>query len=96
MKPSEALALHKDAILAVLAKYPVKNPMLFGSVARGEDIEGSDLDIVADVAGTLSYFDLTRIEIELSEAAGVKVDFGLRKDIKPDILAPIIAEMRPL
>jgi uncharacterized protein len=74
MRPSEALALHKDAILEVLKKYPVKNPMLYGSVLKGKDTEESDLDIMVERAGTLTFFDLQDIEDELLKVAGVKVD----------------------
>ncbi|WP_206064858.1 nucleotidyltransferase family protein [Nitratireductor mangrovi] len=42
MRPSEALARHRDEALAIIAKYPVANPRLFGSTARGEDRPGSD------------------------------------------------------
>ncbi|HEV7416015.1 MAG TPA: nucleotidyltransferase domain-containing protein [Tianweitania sediminis] len=48
MRPSEALAKHRDEGIAILAKYPVSNPRVFGSVARGEDTEGSDLDILVE------------------------------------------------
>jgi uncharacterized protein len=80
MKPSEALALHKDAILAVLAKYPVSNPMIYGSVLKGKDTEASDIDIMVDLDGRLTLFDLVEIEIELSKAAGVRVDLRTSAD----------------
>jgi hypothetical protein len=35
-------------VRAVIARYPVANPRIFGSVARGEDEEGSDLDLLVD------------------------------------------------
>jgi uncharacterized protein len=44
MRPSEALAKHRDEVLRI-ARYPVSNPRIFGSTARGEDTEESDLDI---------------------------------------------------
>ena len=74
MKPSEALAIHKDAILAVLAKYPVKNPMLYGSVLKGKDTNDSDIDIMIDTEGTMTFFDLATLENELARITGVKVD----------------------
>ena len=46
MRPSEALAKYRDEVLAIIARYPVTNPRVFGSTARGEDVEGSDLDIL--------------------------------------------------
>jgi uncharacterized protein len=74
MRPSEALALHREETLAILAKYPVSNPRIFGSVARGEDTEDSDIDIIVDTRSGCSYFDLFRIEDAISELLKVKVD----------------------
>ena len=37
MRPSEALARNLDEVLEIIARYPVTNPRVFGSVARGED-----------------------------------------------------------
>jgi uncharacterized protein len=74
MRPSEALALHRDEALAILARYPVCNPRVFGSVARGEDTEQSDIDIVVDPRADCSYFDLFRIEDAISTLLNVKVD----------------------
>jgi uncharacterized protein len=98
MRPSEALALHRDEALAILARYPVSNPRVFGSVARGEDTEQSDIDIIVDPAGgeIMSYFDLAMFELELSEALGCKVDVGLFKNLKKDVVAQVMRDMRPL
>lgn len=74
MKPSEALAKHREAALAIFARYPVANPRIFGSVARGEDTEDSDIDIVVDARSGCSYFDLFRIEDAISELLKVRVD----------------------
>ena len=48
MRPSEALAKHRDEVREIIARYPVSNPRIFGSAARGEDTEGSDLDILVE------------------------------------------------
>ncbi|MDY8110986.1 nucleotidyltransferase family protein [Fulvimarina sp. 2208YS6-2-32] len=83
MKPSEALEKHRETIRSVLATYPVINPRVFGSVARGEDTEASDLDILVklgpdmDEAKPLTLFDLARMEFKLQEIIGVKVDIRL-------------------
>jgi uncharacterized protein len=96
MRPSEALALHKDAILEVLNRYPVKNPRVFGSVARGEDIEGSDIDIVIDKAGRFSYFDMANLEAELKTVLGCDVDLGVYRNLKVDVLASVAKDLRQI
>ena len=83
MRPSEALAAHLDEVREILTRYPVANPFVFGSVARGEDRETSDLDLLVDQNGILTYFDLARLEMELEVLLKVPVgvhtpgEFGL-------------------
>jgi uncharacterized protein len=96
MRPSEALAMHREEVLAILAKYPVSNPRIFGSVAREEDKEGSDIDMVVDTNAILSYFELAKFEIELSQVIGCRVDLGIFKDLKPDVMTQVVRDMRPL
>lgn len=63
---------------------------LFGSVARGDDHEGSDVDVPE---GT-SLFDLVRIQRELEALLGLKVDLGT--EVKPRLREWIEAEAIPL
>lgn len=74
MRPSEALAARLDEVREVIARYPVRNPRVFGSAARGEDGEGSDLDILVDPAEETTYFDLAGLEEDLGAVLGVPVD----------------------
>ncbi len=46
MKPSEALGRHRVKIREAAGRFPVANPRVFGSVARGHDQSNSDLDIL--------------------------------------------------
>ncbi|MFL5166619.1 MAG: nucleotidyltransferase family protein, partial [Microvirga sp.] len=55
MRPSEILALKADEIREIIARYPVRNPRIFGSAARGEDAEGSDLDLLVDPLENTSF-----------------------------------------
>ena len=50
MRPSEVLPLHRETIRQLVAEAGMTNPRVFGSVVRGEDEEGSDLDILVDPA----------------------------------------------
>jgi len=45
MLPSERVHVHREKILEIMERYPmISNLRLVGSVARGEDTEGSDID----------------------------------------------------
>ncbi len=96
MRPSEALRLHKDAILEVLARYPVSNPRVFGSVARGEDHEGSDIDLVIDKDGRFSYYDMAQLESELTKVTGFKIDLGIFRNLKADVTPSVIKDLKRL
>ena len=74
MRPSEVVARHKQAMRAIVARYPVGNPRLFGSVARGEDADTSDVDLLVDARDGTTLFDLAGLQAELESLLGVRVD----------------------
>ncbi|WP_277184320.1 nucleotidyltransferase family protein [Caballeronia sp. BR00000012568055] len=74
MKPSLALEAHRHDIRRVVEAHRATNPRIFGSVARGEDTEESDLDLLIDSTPETSLFDIGAIRYELRELLGVKVD----------------------
>jgi predicted nucleotidyltransferase len=96
MRPSEALEKHRDEVVAILGRYPVRNPRVFGSVARGEDTEGSDLDIVVDADGRLSLFDLAGMELDLGDLLGCKVAVGTDSSLRHHVAASAKRDMRPI
>ena len=96
MRPSEALARHRDEVLAIIAKYPVSNPRIFGSVARGEDVEGSDLDIIVDNAEIASTFHLAGLELELEALLRSSVDIRTPGDLSTDVAMRVSRDLKPL
>ena len=82
MRPSEALAQKRDAVRqAMLSCSKVANPRVFGSVARGEDVEGSDIDFLVDGLPGASLLDLGGLQYRLEEILGVKVDLVLTSEL---------------
>jgi hypothetical protein len=49
VRPSSSLAAHRDEVLRLAHDFGLKNPRVFGSAARGEDLPGSDLDLLVTV-----------------------------------------------
>jgi uncharacterized protein len=96
MRPSEALARHREEVLEIIAKYPVSNPRVFGSVARGEDVEGSDIDIMVDQRNSLSLMHLARLEIELEGRLGVPVGVHTPAEFGPKASARLTPDLRRL
>lgn len=82
---SVELQLRKDGVCALY---------LFGSVARGDDSEQSDVDLIFDIEpdSHFSLFDQARIGRQLSELLDAKVDFIPRRSLHPWIKARVEAE----
>lgn len=66
----------------LMAKYPIKSLALFGSFARGEATEQSDVDILVEFNARIGWQFLTLAE-ELEQLLGLKVDLVSRKGVKP-------------
>jgi predicted nucleotidyltransferase len=97
MRPSEALSKHRDAVLRIIARYPVSNPRVFGSAARGEDIEGSDLDILVDPQfGITTFVHLDQLANELNLLLGSGVDVVTPGGLRAPVAKRIQRELRPL
>lgn len=96
MRPSESLASHRDEVLAVIARYPVANPCLYGSVARGDDAEGSDIDILVEDRAPISTFELADLELELEAVLNARVDVRLRDDLSEDVADRVASDLRLL
>lgn len=82
----------KEKILPILKRYHAKRAGLFGSVAKGETNEKSDIDILVELGKEFSLLDIARINRELEEALGRKVDLVEYEAIKPLIKKRILSE----
>lgn len=96
MLPSHALAAQRNHILALAAARGVRSVRVFGSVARGLDREGSDLDLLVDVPAGTSLLHIVGLQLDIQDALGIKVDLCTEGDLHPDLKARILAEARPL
>lgn len=82
----------KQRILPILQKYNIKRAGLFGSYARGEMREDSDIDILVEVADDISLLDFVGIKLEIEEVLGKKIDLAEYNTIKPLIWERVIKE----
>lgn len=73
-RPSAALAAHPSAVEAALHKHHAVSAKVFGSVARGDDQPGSDLDLLVAFGPDASLFDMVDLKRELQGLLGVQVD----------------------
>ena len=96
MKPSEALEKNRGAIRRVVETHRAGNARVFGSVLRGEDSEGSDLDILIDATSATTLFDIGAIRHELTLLLGVPVDVLTPNALPVRFRASVLAEARPV
>jgi len=97
MLPIEAIAAELIRARAEIeAEYPIRLIGVFGSVARGEVREGSDIDVLATELPGLTLLDLGAVERRLGERVGAKVDLILEGGLKPSAKQSVMADLRPL
>ncbi|HET9060984.1 MAG TPA: helix-turn-helix domain-containing protein [Acidimicrobiales bacterium] len=87
---------HRDDVLEVLGRYALGRPRLFGSVARGEEKPGSDIDILIDVPPGTGLLVLARCQADLEALLGAPVDLVPAADLKPGLAEGVLAEAVPL
>jgi predicted nucleotidyltransferase len=96
MKPSLALDKNREAIRALVAQYRVTNPRVFGSTARNEDRDGSDLDLLVDAPPGTTLMDLCGLQHELESLLGLSVDVRTPQDISKRYRDTVLASARAL
>lgn len=73
----------KQKIIPVLKQAGVLRSSIFGSVARGEANEKSDVDVLVELPENKSMFDLVRLEAKLEQVLNKKVDVVTYYSINP-------------
>lgn len=96
MKPSELLAVHRLEIRRIALNHRVRELRVFGSTARGQDTETSDLDLLVDPAVETSLFDIGAIQFEVSELLGIPVDVLTPKALPDHIREKVLKEAMPV
>jgi predicted nucleotidyltransferase len=96
VKIEELLEAKREEILRVAAKRGARNVRIFGSVARGEADEASDIDILVDLEPGRSLLDLGGLWSELNELLGRKVEVVTEKGLRERIRDRVLREAVPL
>lgn len=96
MKPSQALAVHRVAIREIALRHHVCNIRIFGSVSRGQDSEGSDLDILVEPTADTTLMDIGAIRHELRALLGIEVDVLTPKALPESFREQVLADAVPV
>jgi predicted nucleotidyltransferase/DNA-binding XRE family transcriptional regulator len=86
------LRRHRRSILAAAQRRGVSNVRVFGSVARGEDDEASDVDLVVDLDDEVSLLALIGLEREIGAIVGREVDIVPARSLKPGMADAVLAD----
>lgn len=96
LRPSVALAHHRDSIVGVLAKHGFSNPRVFGSVLHGSDTELSDLDLLVDPGVETTLFSLGGAIADLNASLGIRVDLQTPQSLPDSFRDAVLAEARAI
>jgi uncharacterized protein len=90
--------LDRDDIVTILreqmirSRFGIKSLFLFGSVARNEATQESDLDFVVDFDGTITFDRYMDLKIFLEDLFGKKIDLAIEDTLKPQICQKILED----
>ncbi len=73
-------------------QYQVKTLGVFGSYVRGEATKNSDLDVLVEFDGELTFRNYMDLKFFLEDLFKRKVDLVIKEDIKPKIREQILGE----
>ncbi len=96
MEPAALLKKHREAILHLAAQHGASNVRVFGSVARGEADEASDIDFLVDLAPDRSLLDLGGLWWDLNDLLGGKADVVTEQGLRDHIRERVLEEAAPL
>ena len=87
----ERVTAVRTELCAIVERFGGRNPRLFGSVARGQDGPGSDVDLMVDLGRGLGIFALMRIQDEAEQLLGTRVDVVDAAGMDPQVVREAIA-----
>ena len=87
---------HRDAILEIASRYGASDIRVFGSVARGDATDASDLDLIVRFEPGRSLLDHGGLVMDLRELLGRRVDVIDEEGMRPRFRKHVMKEAIPL
>ncbi|HEV2361962.1 MAG TPA: helix-turn-helix domain-containing protein [Acidimicrobiales bacterium] len=84
------LRRHRRSVVRIIERHGLKSPRVFGSVARGDEHAGSDVDLLVDVPIGVGLFALARCQAELEALLHAPVDLIPASDLKATIAQTVL------
>ena len=92
MDAEKLLKEKREEILRTALHYGAYNVRVFGSVARGEARQDSDIDFLVDMEPDRSLLDLGGLLVDLQKKLGCEIDVVTEKGLRPRIRPRVLAE----
>jgi predicted nucleotidyltransferase len=86
----------RSQVLELAAYYGAYDVRVFGSVARGEEDDDSDIDFLVKLEPGRSLMDLGGFLYDLQNLLGANVDVVTEKGLRPRIRERVLGEAIPL
>ena len=93
MKQEDVLQILKQKNAELTKQFGVKSLLMFGSVARNEATQTSDVDFLVEFNRPVGYFGLFALQDYLEKLLGCSVDLGTPNSLKPYIKKRIEGEL---
>ena len=93
---SRLIERHREKILELAASHGATEVRVFGSLARGEGTERSDLDLLVTLEEKRSLLDLIGLKQDIEELLHRSVDVVTEPALSPYIRDRVLAEATPL
>ncbi|MGH3887161.1 MAG: nucleotidyltransferase family protein [Pseudonocardiaceae bacterium] len=90
------LRMRRAAILQLARRHGAREVRVFGSVARGDAGEGSDIDFLVEMEAGRSLFDLGGLLMDLQDLLGGSVDVVTPASLRERVRARVLREAVPL
>ena len=90
------LRKQRQTILRLAAEYGASNVRVFGSVARGEADDASDIDLLVDMGPGRGLLDLGGLLMDLEQLFGRRVDVVTERGLRARIRDRVLEETVPL
>jgi uncharacterized protein len=93
---SRLIERHREKILELAGRHGATQVRVFGSLARGEGTERSDLDLLVTLEEKRSLLDLVGLKQDIEELLHRSVDVVTEPALSPYIRDRVLAEATPL
>jgi len=84
----------REKVAPILRRLGVRRASVFGSLARGEGNEESDVDLLVELEPGRSLLDLAELKVELEEVLGRRVDVITYDSLHPLLRDRVLREQR--